>query len=69
MANGGELVRDNDGHMFLGAGAEPLSHRQLSTGHYDVDRPSCILQISVKEEIIGVQSRKEDYSEITAIKG
>jgi hypothetical protein len=39
---GDGLVRNNDGLLFLGAGAEPLSHRQLQTGHYDADRPSGI---------------------------
>ena len=39
MANDGGKVCI-DGQLFLGAGAEPLSHRQLLTGHYDADRPS-----------------------------
>ena len=38
MANGGDQVRD-DGQLFLGAGAEPLSNRQLSWGTTIVTDP------------------------------
>ena len=41
MANGGNQVCD-DGQLFLGAGAEPLSTSRLSVGHQMYDRPSRI---------------------------
>ena len=73
LMNSGELVRgDDDGQLFLGAGAEPLSHpRLLSTGHQDVDRPSGATQFVMirKEEIVGDQSRKEDYRLDADVKG
>ena len=57
MANGGELVCTDDGLLFLGAGAEPLSEsRLLSTGHQILDRPSSILLRLKKEEIFEDQS-------------
>ena len=43
MANGGEEVCNDDGQLFLGAGAEPLSTSRLQVGqpgHQMFDRPS-----------------------------
>ena len=54
VAKDGKLVRV-DGQLCIGAGAEPLSIRQLSTGHSEFDRPSGILD-RLKEEIVGDQS-------------
>ena len=64
-----------DGQLFLGAGAEPLSHpRLLMTGHQDADRPSGIsVRLDSKEEIdteVGARMRlKEDSRQITDVKG
>ena len=38
-ANDGEEVKVHDGQLFLGAGAEPLSNRQLSWGTTIVTDP------------------------------
>ena len=54
MANDGEEVCNDDGQLFLGAGAEPLSTSRLSVGHQMFDRP---VEISERlEETIGGQS-------------
>ena len=70
MANGGEEVKLDDGQLFLGAGAEPLSQSRLQTGHLIDDRPSGIYK-DLKEEIFEDQSvmRTEDYRQITDVKG
>ena len=72
MADGGERVRVDDGLLFLGAGAEPLSEsRLLLTGHQILDRLSGICEdlLEIKEEIVGDHSRKDEYSQIADVKG
>ena len=55
MSNGGELVREDEWLLFLGAGAEPPSQSRLSTGHLIDDRPSRISEgLQMKEEIRSV---------------
>jgi hypothetical protein len=78
MANGGEEVKLDDGQLFLGAGAEPLSQSRLQTGHLIDDRPSGNSDDHsemTEKEVIDTEAgslmriRKDDSRGITAIKG
>ena len=77
VVNGGEKVRVG-GIQCLGAGAEPLSNHQLSTGHYDYDLPSRIsvnrtemLKEEIESDIAGDarQMMKEESRQITDVEG
>ena len=55
-ANDGEEVKVHDGQLFLGAGAEPLTHPRLQVGqpgHLDVVRPSGISEDYRNQKEIG----------------
>ena len=66
-ANDGEEVKVHDGQLFLGVGAELLTHQRLSVGHPDEVRPSGIFDDYRNQDEIGTtdSGRKRQAEEET----